>query len=327
MSSESTIEKADKTKVRAEDAEAADAADEREEDERDEDDDDDDGAARDEGDDDADDADVKVASKEKAATLLPKEKVVIDRPSSAKMIWTIMSRELAAYFTSPITYIVGCVLFSLFGLWFFFYKGGFWQIDRASMNRMFEAIPYALGLAIPLFTMRSLSDEKRVGTIELLITMPVKDSEVILGKYFAALSTVLLQIGLLVLYPIAMFKWPWHIGELDWNAYWVGMLGLVFLSAAATAIGVMWSSFTESQILSFFGTALTLAALYGLGFLTVVETLQGWPGDAIAFISLQTRFDSFARGVLDTRAVVYFLSITVFALLVAFRSLESRKWA
>ena len=320
MSSESTIEKADKTKVRKGDAEAAEAADERDEDERDES-GDEDSADRD---DDADDDDKVEA---KAATVTPKEKVVIDRPSSAKMIWTIMSRELAAYFTSPITYIVGCVLFSLFGLWFFFYKGGFWQIDRASMNRMFEAIPYALGLAIPLFTMRSLSDEKRVGTIELLITMPVKDSEVILGKYFAALATVLLQIGLLILYPIAMFKWPWHIGELDWNAYWVGMLGLVFLSAAATAIGVMWSSFTESQILSFFGTALTLAALYGLGFLTVVETLQGWPGDAIAFISLQTRFDSFARGVLDTRAVVYFLSITVFALLVAFRSLESRKWA
>jgi ABC-2 type transport system permease protein len=242
-------------------------------------------------------------------------------------IGTIFRRELASYFNSPISYIVIGASSVVLGLYFFLYKGGFWQVDRASMNRMFDAIPYALGLVIPLFTMRSLSDEKRVGTIELLITMPVKDSEVILGKYFAALIMVALQLGLLVLYPIAMFKWPWHIGELDWNAYWVGMLGLLFLSAAGTAIGMMWSSFTESQILSFFGTALTLAVLYGIGFLTVFESLQGWVGDAIAFVSLQTRFDAFARGVFDTRAVVYFLSLTIFPLLVAFRSLESRKWA
>ena len=256
-----------------------------------------------------------------------KEKVVLDRPGSGHMVWTIMRRELASYFHSPITYIVGSVSFLVFGLWFFFYKGGFWQIDRASMARMFDTVPAALCAVIPLFTMRALSDEKRVGTIELLITMPVKDSEVILGKYFAAMTVVLLQLALLVVYPIAMFKWPWHIGELDWNAYWVGMLGLVFLTAAGTAIGLMWSAFTESQILSFFAAALTLGVLYAMGFLTLVESLQGWPGDAISFISLQTRFESFARGVFDTRAVVYFLSLTVFALLVAFRELESRKWA
>lgn len=314
MSSESTIEKDDK-KLHA-DAKA----DKVDDDERDE-------ADSEEEETDDDEDDKSEARSKSEAPSLPKEKVVLERPGSAKMIWTIMARELGAFFTSPITYIVGSVLFLVFGLWFFFYKGGFWQVDRASMSRLFDAIPYALGLVIPLFTMRSLSDEKRVGTIELLITMPVKDNEVILGKYFAALVMVTLQLALLVLYPLAMFKWPWHIGELDWNAYWVGMLGLVFLSAAGTAIGVMWSSFTESQILSFFGTALTLAALYGIGFLTLVESLQGWPGDAIAFISLQTRFDSFARGVFDTRAVVYFLSITVFSLLVAFRSLESRKWA
>lgn len=317
MSSESTIETEEKKKRRA--AAASEDADEQEDADEDE-------SSDDESSDDDDDGKAEAKTKSEAPAL-PKEKVVLDRPGTGKMIWTIMQRELAAFFTSPITYIVGCVLFFIFGAWFFFYKGGFWQVDRASMNRMFDAIPYALGLVIPLFTMRSLSDEKRVGTIELLITMPVKDSEVILGKYFAALVMVALQLALLILYPLAMFKWPWHIGELDWNAYWVGMLGLFFLSAAGTALGMMWSSFTESQILSFFGTALTLAVLYGIGFLTVFESLQGWPGDAIAFISLQTRFDSFARGVLDTRAVIYFLSITVFSLLVAFRSLESRKWA
>jgi ABC-2 type transport system permease protein len=177
--------------------------------------------------------------------------------------------------------------------------------------------------------MRSLSDEKRVGTIELLITMPVKDSEVILGKFIGSLTMVSLQIVLLAAYPLVMFtRAPfWHLGELDWSPFWVGILGLFLLSAAGTAIGVMWSSFTESQILSYFATMLTLVALFAIGSVTIVEFLQGWPGDAIAFISLQSRFEPFARGLIDSRAVIYFLSLTVFGLVVAFRSLESRKWS
>ncbi len=258
----------------------------------------------------------------------PKEKVAIDRPSSFSMTMTIARRELAAYFNSVITYIVIGTSMAALGLYFFMYKGGFWQVDRVTMQRMFDSLPWALcGLVIPLFTMRALADEKRVGTIELLITMPVKDSEVILGKYFAALTIVTMQLALVVLYPLAMFKWPWHLGELDWGAFWVGMSGLFFLSAAGTAVGLMYSSFTDSQILSLFATMITLGALFGIGQLSALESLQGWPGDAIAFISLQSRFDPFARGLLDSRAIIYFVSIAVLCLVVAFHALERRKWA
>jgi ABC-2 type transport system permease protein len=258
------------------------------------------------------------------------QKIVVDRPSSAKMVWTLAKREIGANLNSPITYIVIAASLVLFGLWFFFYKGGFWQIDRASMQRVFDTVPGGLCfLTIPLFTMRTLSDEKRVGTIELLITMPVKDSEVILGKFFGALSMVTLQIALIAAFPLVMFtRAPfWHLGELDWSPFWVGMLGLFLLSAAGTAIGVMWSSFTESQILSFFATMLTLIILYAVGSVTIVEFLQGWPGDAISFISLQSRFEPFARGMIDSRAIIYFLSLTTLGLVIAFRSLESRKWS
>lgn len=256
----------------------------------------------------------------------PQEKGIVERPSSAKMIWTVASREIASYFQSPITYVVICSTLVIFGLWFFFYKGGFWQVDRATMQRLFDAAPIGLCFLVPLFTMRSLSDEKRVGTIELLITMPIKDSEVILGKFLGSLVTVSIGVGLLAFYPIVMFWRGFHLGDLDWNPFWVGMLGLFFWSAAATAIGLMWSSFTESQILSYFATLLTLAVLYGVGSVTIVEFLQGWLGDAVAFISLQSRFEPFARGIIDTRAIVYFVSLAVFCLGVAFRSLESRKW-
>ncbi|MBX3199061.1 MAG: ABC transporter permease subunit [Labilithrix sp.] len=329
MSSESTLEKATKDKSRAaEEAEERDE-DESDEDERDEASDSDDGDSDDGDSDDgdggnSDDVATKPLSMVDAS---PKEKAALDRPSSLAMTWTITRRELAAYFNSVITYIVISASMVGLGLFFYMYKGGFWQVDRVTMQRMFDFLPFALCfLVIPLFTMRTLSDEKRVGTIELLITMPVKDSEVILGKYFAALTIVTVQLALVVLYPIAMFKWPWHLGELDWGAFWVGMAGLFFLSATGTAVGLMYSSFTESQILSFFATMLTLTAIYALGMLSAVESLQGWPGDAISFISLQSRFEPFARGLLDSRAIVYFVSIAVLCLAVAFHALERRKW-
>lgn len=324
MSSESTLEKAEKDSKKL-------AATSREEDEHD--DEEDDESEGDDGDsNDGDDEDDKAEAKAKARADSyegPREKVVIDRPSSAKMVWTVAAREISSYLHSPITYIVVSASLVIFGLWFFYYRGGFWQVDRASMSRLFDGAPIVLCGLISLFTMRSLSDEKRVGTIELLITMPVKDSEVILGKFLGSFVTVMMWVALVALYPIFMFtRAPaWHLGDLDWNPFWVGILGLTMLSMAGTAIGVMWSSFTESQILSFFATALTLTILYAIGQTTIVEFLRGGAGEAISFISLQTRFEPFARGLIDTRAIVYFLSLTVLCLMVAFRALESRKWS
>jgi ABC-2 type transport system permease protein len=313
MSSE-IIEKDDAKKRLA--AEAAERENEQE--------DEDDAVDSEDGDDDAATRPIAPSDYKAAA----REKVALDRPSSVAMIWTIARRELASYFNSIITYIVISASMVGLGLFFYMYKGGFWQVDRVTMQRMFDFLPFALcSLVIPLFTMRTLADEKRVGTIELLITMPVKDSEVILGKYVAALGIVTVQLGLVVLYPIAMFKWPWHLGELDWGAFWVGMLGLFCMCGTGVAIGLMYSSFTDSQILSFFATMITLTALYALGNVSAVESLQGPVGDGLSFISLQSRFEPFARGLLDTRAIVYFVSLAVFCLVVAFHALERRKWA
>lgn len=240
--------------------------------------------------------------------------------------WTIAKRELVGYLNAPLAYIVICGTLLVVGVQFFLYQGGIWQIDRASMARMFGFIPGLLCfLTIPLFTMRSLSEEKRLGTIELLITMPVRDSEVILGKFVAALSMVSIQILLLSLYPIAMFAAPWHLGAFEWGPFWSGMLGLVLMSSAGCALGLMFSGFTDSQILSYFATAVALLALFFVG--SIVELVRGPVGDIIAFFSFQSRFDPFARGVIDSRAIVYFVSLSVLCLLVAFRTLESRKWS
>ncbi len=286
-------------------------------------------------DDEAEDTDEREDEKEeskgskKESPAAAPAKAAFERQGAAGIqnIFTIFKRELAGYLNGPAIYIVVCGSLIIVGVWFFLF--GFWQVDRASMSRMFEglaSLPVLLNvLVIPLITMRALAEEKRSGTIELLITMPVKDSEVILGKYFAALGLITILLAATLIYPVAMFVWPWHMCALDWGPVWTAYLGLFLFSAAGIGVGMMFSSLTESQIISFFMTAAVLTLLYVIG--GIVEYVHGWPGDAIAFISFQSRFNSFARGIIDTRPVVYFLSVAVLTLLVAFRSLESRKWS
>jgi len=250
-------------------------------------------------------------------------------------ILIIAGRDLRAQFNSPVAYVViGGTMF-LLGVLFFLVPhmavagvavGGFWEIDRATMDEMFTCLPPLMSLfVIPAVTMRSLAAEKGSGTLELLITMPVRDSEVILGKYVASCALVLILIASTLLYPFAMFKWPWHLGTLDWGPVWAGYLGCVLFSSAAVAVGMMLSSLTESDVIAFFMTSATLSILYAIGWMAAI--IPGAMGDAVEFLSFQTRYQSFARGLIDTRAVLYFLSVATVCILVSFRSLESRKWS
>jgi gliding motility-associated transport system permease protein len=251
-------------------------------------------------------------------------------------ILIIARRDLRAQFNSPVAYVVIGGTLLLLGVFIFLLPhmrvvdasiGGFWEIDRATMDEMFTLLPPLLSvLVIPAVTMRSLAAEKGSGTLELLITMPVKDSDVILGKYLAAFATVAVLLLLTLLFPIAMFWQPWHMGTLDWGPVASGYLGCLLFSSAAIALGLMFSSLTESDVMAFFLTLGTLFVLYAVGPM-VANASWGALSDAINFISFQTRYQSFARGLIDTRAVIYFLSVALLSLLVSFRSLESRKWS
>lgn len=284
--------------------------------------DDSDKADDDDEDDESSEEEAKPAAKAPPAAARPAPQV---SASFARNLWTITKREFAGYFNSALAYIVISASMVLFGLYFFFYQGGIWQVDRASMSRMFDFVPaWICFLTIPLFTMRAMSEEKRLGTIELLITLPVRDSEVVLGKYLGALGVLVVQIALLAIYPIVMFKFPWNMGAFDWGPFWSSMLGLFLMGAAGIAIGMLYSGMTESQIVSYFATASTLLILFFVG--SLVQFVKGWPGEVISFFSFQTRYEPFARGLIDTRAVVYFVSVTVLCLLESFRQLEGRRW-
>ena len=239
---------------------------------------------------------------------------------------TIARREFRSYFDSPIAYVVICLSFLALGLMFFMYRGGFWQVDRASLQTMFDYVPFGLScLVVPVVTMRLVAEEKRSGTLEMLITLPVKDSDVILGKYFGALGLVLILVLATLAYPIGMFKFPWVLGSLDYGPIMTGYLGLILFSAAATAIGLLISALTESQAVAFFITFFVLVLLWFLG--TWAETQAGTLGSVLAYVSFQSRLQGFSRGLIDSRDVVFFVSMTVTALVVAFRALERRKWA
>jgi ABC-2 type transport system permease protein len=182
---------------------------------------------------------------------------------------------------------------------------------------------------VPVVTMALVAEERRSGTLEMLITLPVKDSDVVLGKYLGALGLVLSLLLAMLLYPVLMFSWPWHLGNLDWGPVRSALLGLGLFSAASVAIGLLISSITRSQAVAFFVTFFVLVMLWMMGEFTdyVGQDISQTAANAMSYISFNSRLQGFIRGLVDTRDIVYFVSVAALALVFAFRALERRKWA
>jgi ABC-2 type transport system permease protein len=240
---------------------------------------------------------------------------------------TIAKREFRSNFDSPLAYVVICMSFLALGFMFFALRGGFWQVDRATVQRLFEYAPLGLSLlVVPVVTMRLVAEERRSGTLEMLITLPVKDSDVIGGKYLGALGLVLVLVLATLIYPFAMFKFPWNLGPLDTGPVLSGYVGLILFAAAAVAIGLLVSSFMESQAVSFFITFFVLGALWWFDDLAEIAGAGSF-ANVLRYVSFQTRLTGFWRGLIDTRDVVFFLTVTAISLVISFRALERRKWA
>jgi ABC-2 type transport system permease protein len=229
----------------------------------------------------------------------------------------ISRREIRTYFNSAVAYIVVAAFMVLTGYLFF---TQLFLEKQADMRGFFNIMPLMFMFVVPAITMRLLADEKSSGTLELLITMPVRDWEVVVGKFLAAMTLLCTAIGLTLVFALSVRA----LGPLDRGPAIGGYLGLVLMGGAYVSIGVMASSLTRNPIVSFIVAFVISFGLYLLGRLTQFLP-QAWQG-LVAYLSIDGHFENIGRGVIDSRDVIYYFSVIAVGLLIATLSLESRRW-
>jgi ABC-2 type transport system permease protein len=252
-----------------------------------------------------------------------------------KNAWVIFRKELNSYFVSPIAY--GLMAFFALVAGFFFYSATAMFVQQSMQAQMMgRGMPMSvnewvvrpvlsnvsvIGLfIIPMITMRLFAEEKRSGTYELLATSPIRDYEIILGKWFAALVMYACILGVSLLDLLVLFAY----GKPDWKPMLVGYLGLLLQGGCLLAIGTFISNTTRSQIVAGVATFAVCLLLWVLDWVSAFET-AAW-AKVVSYMSVLTHFEPFSKGVIDTKDVVFYLSMTFLGLFLTARSMESLRW-
>lgn len=240
----------------------------------------------------------------------------------------IYAKEINAFFSSLIGYIVIAVFLMVMGFFMFVVPdSSLLRFGYASLGPFFTLAPNVLTFIIPAICMRAFAEEKQTGAIELLVTRPLRDIEIVMGKFLACLTLVIIALIPTLLYYYTVYQLGAPVGNIDAGGTIGSYLGLVFLSMSFVAIGLFASSLTSNQIVSFL-LALALSFFFYFGF-DLVASIPGFDGKPALFIEslgMQAHFRSLGRGLIDSRDMVYFLSLTAFFLLLTVLSLERRKW-
>jgi ABC-2 type transport system permease protein len=238
-----------------------------------------------------------------------------------KQIWTIAKRELQAYFDSLMAYILIILFLGFSGFFTWIYGSDIFFVKQASLDVFFNIAFWTLFFFIPALTMRLLSEENRAGTLELLLTKPVTDWQVILGKFLAALILIVITLMLTLPYVVTVGS----LGNLDQGAVFSGYLALILISAMYIAIGMFSSSITNNQIVAYL-TALSIGIFFQVIFQMLSNSLPGLAGQIADYLSVYSHYDSMTRGVIDSRDLVYFLSVTFLALVSAETMLLKKRY-
>ncbi len=231
---------------------------------------------------------------------------------------TIALREFKSYLASPMAYVVTGIFLVLTG---FFFQSSPTTYSQTSINGFLGMGSILLLLLASVLTMRLLAEERKMGTLELLLTAPVRDSEVIVGKFLGSLGILTAMLALTFYYPILLMCF----GDPDMGPIATGYLGLFLLGSVSLAVGLLASSLTSNQLVAAVVAGGILFALWFLGLLAGL--LPEAMGDVVSYLSLYYHFPDFLAGVIDTRGIIYYLSITVLFLFLAIRSLESSRWS
>lgn len=232
---------------------------------------------------------------------------------------TMTQRELAAQFFSPIAYVVLAVFLVVSGI--FFVMTTFTPGGEASVRALFVNLPLILVFILPMLTMRLLSEEFRNGTIETLMTAPINDAEVIVGKFFGALLFFCIMLAATLVYPILVSAYGGLDAGLTTSAY----LGILLVGALYIAVGVFFSACTHNQVIAVLCSFVFLAIMTFLAD-ALARNQEGTTRVLLQHLSIVAHYKDFARGLLDTNHLVYFLTSTVLFLFLAVKVLEFRRW-
>ncbi|WP_272024010.1 gliding motility-associated ABC transporter permease subunit GldF [Olleya namhaensis] len=221
----------------------------------------------------------------------------------------ILKKEINSFFASPIGYLVIAIFLLLNGLFLWVFKGEFNILDNgfADLSPFFLLAPWILIFLIPAVTMRSFSDEKKQGTLELLLTKPISTLQLVLGKYFGAFVLIIIALLPTILYVYTVYQLGNPTGNIDFGSTLGSYFGLLFLVAAYTAIGVFASTLSDNQIVAFI-VAIFLCLFFFIGFEGIADVASS---NMIEQLGMNAHYKSMSRGVLDTRDIIYFLSVTI----------------
>ncbi len=233
----------------------------------------------------------------------------------------ILKKEINSFFASPIGYLVIAIFLLLNGLFLWLFKGEFNILDYgfADLSSFFLLAPWILIFLIPAVTMRSFSDEKKQGTLELLLTKPISHINIVLGKYFGAFILILIALLPTLLYVYTIYQLGDPVGNLDIGSTLGSYFGLLFLITSYTAIGIFGSTLTDNQIVAFI-TSVFLCFIFYIGFEGVAEFTSN---SFIEQLGMSTHYNSMSRGVLDTQDILYFLSVVLFFIALTIRGIKT----
>jgi len=237
-----------------------------------------------------------------------------------KQIWIITRRELQSFFDSLMAYIMLIAFLGFSGFFTWLFVDDILFVKQASLQSFFGIAYWTLFFFIPALTMRLLAEENRSGTIELLLTKPINDWQVVLGKFLSTFLLIIIALVLTLPYYITVA----NLGPIDHGAVWSGYLGLMFMSAAYISIGIFTSSVSNNQIISYL-LALFIGIFFQIIFSMLSSNISGLFAEILNYLSVSTHFESISRGVIDSKDIIYFLSLIFFGLILAEAGLAKRR--
>jgi ABC-2 type transport system permease protein len=248
-------------------------------------------------------------------------------------VLAIADKELRSYFASPIAYILIGFFLLPFGVFFYLYLsnfvkqslqmaqfGGAMNVNQQVIRFVLQNASVIILFIMPMITMRTYSEEKRSGSIELLLTSPVTDVEIILGKFFGALGVYIAMLAVTLLYMAILFVY----GNPEWRPLVAAYLGLLLMGATFISLGLLISSTTSNQIVAGVVTFVVFLLLWIIGWFA--DSAGPTIGPITSWLSITEHFDDFSKGIIDTKHVLYYLSLITFGLFLTAKSVDTERW-